>query len=220
MKKILLTYLICYLFSNLLGCSKKQVDFPENKSKDDQIVFTEIDFNPAKGCPDTIYKDWKTSEYVLPYPVGSAYRVMLSHCSCSYHSVGRPDQFVIDFEMSVGTMITAFRAGKAVFIEETGVDGGFPNNLAAIKHEDRMIAMYMHLTAYGAIVRVGDEVTQGQEIALSGNTGLAGYAHLHFVVVKGDYSYPYVSLPTTFKNTSQNKRSLALNTIYEAFQHQ
>ena len=170
----------------------------------------------AKGCPDTTYDDWQTSDYVLPYAVGESYVVVLSHCSGSYHSEGRPDQYAIDFEMPIGTSVTASRAGSVVFVEESGEDGGFPNNVVAIRHEDQTVAEYMHLTKNGAMVRVGDEVAQGQEIGLSGNTGLAGYAHLHFVVTERGFSYPYISIPTTFKNTAPNERSLASYTRYTA----
>lgn len=170
----------------------------------------------AAGCPDTQYDDWRSSEYVLPFRIGESYVVNLSHCAGSYHSTGQPDQFAIDFEMPIGTSVTAARNGRVVYVETSGIDGGFPNNVVVIRHDDATFAQYMHLTRSGAFVRVGDTVQQGQEIALSGNTGLAGYPHLHFVVTDEDYSYPYTSIPTTFKNTASNERSLASWTRYTA----
>ena len=171
----------------------------------------------AKGCPDTEYDAWKTSKYVLPYPVGKSYIVTLSHCSGSYHSEGQPDQYAIDFSMEIGTLITAARAGRVVSVEESGVDGGFPNNLVVVKHEDNTYAAYMHLTENGALVRPGEEVVQGDAIGLSGNTGLAGFPHLHFVVTE-NVGYPYVSIPTTFSNTLSNERSLARTVNYPAYE--
>jgi hypothetical protein len=172
----------------------------------------------ADGCPNAVYEDWSTSDYVLPFPVGKSYTTNLSHCSGSYHSEGNPDEYAIDFEMPIGSSVTAARAGRVVFMEESGEDGDFPNNLVIIKHQDGTYAQYMHLTEKGATVSVGDEVQQGAEIGLSGNTGLAGYPHLHFITTKaGGFQYPYESFPVTFKNTLSNERSLKSWTTYEAF---
>ncbi|MEV0053612.1 M23 family metallopeptidase [Saccharopolyspora shandongensis] len=41
---------------------------------------------------------------------------------------------------------------------------------------------YFHIQADGVLVNVGDVVTQGQAIALSGNTGRSTEPHLHFQV--------------------------------------
>lgn len=170
----------------------------------------------ARGCPGGAYRDWKTSDYVLPYPVGKTYVVNLSHCSGSYHSEGLPDEFAIDFDMPIGTLITAARAGRVVYVEERGEDGNHPNNLVVVDHGDATFAEYMHLTNQGALVRVGDTVAPGDSIGLSGATGLAGYPHLHFVVALDTWSWPYVSIPTTFRNTAANPRSLASGYEYTA----
>lgn len=171
----------------------------------------------ADGCPNTTYPDWRTSPYVLPYPVGKSYKVDLSNCSGSYHSEGRPDEFAIDFNMPVGTLITASRAGKVIYVEESGRDGEHPNNLVIVDHGDDTFAEYMHLTFEGAEVKTGDYVKQGDAIGFSGYTGLAGYPHLHFVVTSGNWKWPYTSIPVTFSNTLSNKRSLASGTRYKAF---
>jgi len=86
----------------------------------------------AEGCNGAIYENWETSEYVLPYLVGKIYSVTLSHCSSSYHSAGLPDAYAIDFNMNIGETITASRDGKVVHVEESGRDGGFPNNLVVV----------------------------------------------------------------------------------------
>jgi len=173
----------------------------------------------ADGCPDTEYPDWESSPYVLPYPVGKSYKIDLSNCSGSYHSKGRPDEFAIDFYMEIGTLITAAREGTVVRVVESGKDGKHPNNLVIIEHNDKTFGQYMHLTENGALVDVGDIVKKGDEIGLSGRTGLAGYPHLHFVVSKGFWKWPYNSVPVTFRNTISNERSLASGTIYEAFEY-
>ncbi len=175
-------------------------------------------FNQA--CGESRYDYWETSDYILPYPVGSSYSIGLSHCGGSYHGIGQPDQFAIDFQMSIGSTISASRAGVVVFVEESGLDGEFPNNKIVIEHGDATYAQYMHLTYEGALVNVGDNITIGQRIGFSGSTGLAGYPHLHFVATqRGSWDYPYTSIPTTFKNTAPNELSLESGQVYKALSY-
>lgn len=156
------------------------------------------------GCVGARYDNWETSPYVLPFPVGKTYSVNLAHCSGSYHTSGEPDQFAIDFDMGLGAEVTAARDGVVIFIEESGLDGEFPNNVVVLRHEDRSHTQYMHLTHQGALVKEGQTVKKGQVLGLSGATGLAGYPHLHFVATGGSWQYPYISFPTTFSNTTEN----------------
>ncbi len=75
-----------------------------------------------------------------------------------------------------------------------------------IQHEDGSRAGYWHLQHNGALVNVGDTVEQGQEIGLSGKTGLALFPHLHFLVwTNRDGQWKQV--PTRF-NTSKGDRYL------------
>ncbi|TMM53358.1 M23 family metallopeptidase [Maribacter algarum] len=184
-------------------------------------VATEIvEEQNSVSCENTPYDNWESSEYVLPYPVGKTYSISLSHCSGSYHSEGEPDQFAIDFIMRIGTPITASRAGEVVFIEESGYDGGFPNNKVVVQHADGTYLQYMHLTYDGAAVNVGAYLKKGQLVGYSGNTGLAGFPHLHFVATKsGSWEYPYTSFPTTFSNTEKNEFSLQQGKSYKALRY-
>lgn len=179
---------------------------------------TEEAVEPAQlTCEGVAYPDWKTSDYVLPYPVGKGYFVSLGHCSSFFHSSGGPDQYALDFAMSVGTLITASRSGKVVYVEESGTDGRFPNNLVVVEHEDGSFLQYMHLTNQGGIPEVGTIVVQGDSIGYSGNTGSAGFPHLHLVATsKGSFRYPYTSFPITFRNTEENEKSLLAGKRYEA----
>lgn len=187
-------------------------------SKEIPIPAREIDATEVPlGCDGAKYNDWETSEYVLPYPIGQTYAISLSHCSGSYHSIGRPDQFAIDFRMNIGTAITACRAGKVVFVEESGFDRAFPNNLVVLQHEDGTYLQYMHLTHEGAEVSIGQDLSKGQLVGYSGSTGLAGFPHLHLVATSGgSWQYPYTSFPTTFSNTRKNEISLQKGDAYSA----
>ena len=183
----------------LISCSEEE----ERIITDEQLPVEAV---PYQGCAGTYYQPWQSSSYVLPYPVGETYRVHLSHCSGSYHSEGKPDAFAVDFEMPIGTLITASRMGIVEYVEERGVDGEWLNNLVVVRHNDNTYAQYMHLTRYGAIAEVGDLLQKGDSIGYSGATGLAGYPHLHFVITDEGYEYPYRSIPHNFSNTEANPR--------------
>lgn len=103
------------------------------------------------GCPGATYAPWDASPYVLPVPVGITAQMDLTNCSGSFHSAGQPDQFAMDFRMSVGTVITAARAGR--------------------------------------------------------------------VVTRGQFSYPYASIPVTFRNTRANERGLLAGERYMALEY-
>jgi len=193
------------------SCEKEERDTRRPGSKNT------VDTSSSGPCGSAQYEDWQVSRYVLPYPVGKTFTVNLSHCSGSYHSENLPDQFAIDFAMKIGTLVTASRAGQVVLVKESGLDGQLDNNLVVIRHSDGSYAQYMHFKHEGALVTVGQFINQGDELGLSGNTGLAGYPHLHFVATrKGSFEFPYISFPTTFKNTVANERSLLPDTPYTA----
>lgn len=172
------------------------------------------------GCDGQTYVAPEDSPYVLPFPVGTRYTMNLGNCSTSFHSAGTPDRYAYDFGMDIGTSITASRAGIVVHVVENGVDGNQPNNLVVVSHGDGTFAQYMHLTQNGAAVQRGDEVEQGDVLGLSGNTGLAGYPHLHFVVTMGGWPYPYHPQAITFSNASPRDAILRQGRTYRADAYQ
>ena len=67
-------------------------------------------------------------------------------------------------------------------------------NYVAIYHGDGVYSYYMHCSKLS--VGVGEEVSRGQQVALSGNTGISTGPHLHFAIyANGAYVDPlnYVS---------------------------
>ncbi len=55
-------------------------------------------------------------------------------------------------------------------------------NSVVIQHTDREYTNYGHIRKGSATVKKGDKVVRGQEIARVGNSGFAGFPHLHFAV--------------------------------------
>lgn len=87
--------------------------------------------------------------------------------------------------MMDGTDIHAARAGKVASVVDNfeGKGSDKPNNEIYIDHGDGTLARYAHIKKNGSKVDVGDEVVQGQVIALSGDVGRSLGPHLHFEVI-------------------------------------
>ncbi|MER6534316.1 M23 family metallopeptidase [Streptomyces sp. 900105755] len=80
----------------------------------------------------------------------------------------------IDFHAASGTAVHAVGTGTVV---STGWGGAYGNEIV-IKMADGMYTQYGHLSSIG--VSVGQQVTPGQQIGLSGATGNTTGPHLHF----------------------------------------
>ena len=94
----------------------------------------------------------------------------------------------IDIACSIGTEVRAARSGRVIF---TGWKEGY-GNLVIVEHEFGYQSYYGHLSRFR--VRVGDEITTSQVLALSGNTGRSTGPHLHFEIRKNGKSLN----PSTF----------------------
>ncbi|MEW2296921.1 M23 family metallopeptidase [Streptomyces sp. NPDC006743] len=80
----------------------------------------------------------------------------------------------IDFHAASGTAVHAVGVGTVV---QTGWGGAYGNQIV-IRMADGMYTQYGHLSSIG--VSVGQQVTPGQQIGLSGATGNVTGPHLHF----------------------------------------
>lgn len=174
---------------------------------------------PIAGCDGQIYPNPADSPYVLPFPAGEKYETGLTNCSSSYHRAGEPDQYAFDFDMPVGTEFTAVRSGTVYrVVEDQPSNGGGDGagNYVVVDHGDGTYGLYYHSPKDGIAVEVGDEVVQGDVLGISGRSGLAGYPHLHFIVVDGEPTYPYHGLAITFRNALPADVVLKSYAEYEA----
>ena len=82
----------------------------------------------------------------------------------------------IDIGASQGSPVVAADGGTVI---SAGNAGGYGNQVA-IQHENGAVTYYSHL--YGWNVKVGDQVSQGQQIGQVGSTGISTGPHLDFKV--------------------------------------
>jgi len=89
----------------------------------------------------------------------------------------------IDLTAKQGTKIIASRSGKVIYSDQR--IGGY-GNMVIISHPDKMYTVYAHNEKN--LVKYGDLVKQGEDIAIIGNTGRSTGVHLHFEIRKGKHS--------------------------------
>jgi murein DD-endopeptidase MepM/ murein hydrolase activator NlpD len=82
----------------------------------------------------------------------------------------------IDYAVPIGTPVLAAGQGTVIF---AGVQSGFGNTVV-IDNGNGTTTLYGHLSSIG--VGVGQPVNDGDQIALSGNTGTTSGPNLHFGV--------------------------------------
>jgi len=124
--------------------------------------------------------------YLLPWRPGDYYELIQGNNSVADHQ--GVEAYAFDFSLLPGTLVLAARAGTVSMVKSDSNEGGFniayanDANYVVIDHGDGTQALYLHLMYHGALVRVGEQVRQGQPIALTGDTGWTSGPHLHFAV--------------------------------------
>jgi murein DD-endopeptidase MepM/ murein hydrolase activator NlpD len=158
---------------------------------------------PLACMERAVFGEPSQSPYILPYPVGSFYRLMQGYC---YPKGGHRNQLAYDFETPVGTQVIASRSGLVMQVRSDLPDDGKQpqpgqHNHIMIKHDDGTVAFYAHLKQNSIIVKVGDYVSQGQPIAESGNSGnTQGLPHLHFGVYESWPAKEGFDVAVNFRN--------------------
>ena len=126
-------------------------------------------------------------DYYPPFPSGLAFPISQGFDNDSTHS-NPPNQYAVDIVMPIGTPILASRAGRVMDMEDNFRGAAQKeryltrSNQVRILHDDGTMAVYAHLQPNSVRVRQGAQVSRGQWIANSGNTGFSSGPHLHFVV--------------------------------------
>lgn len=137
-----------------------------------------------KACPKVIHIGArKRPEYIIP---------VTNYTMSSYFGArwGR-NHNGIDLAVPVGTPVASSTSGEVV---RAGWFDGYGNCIDVLHGEDILIR-YGHLSAIN--VSVGQKISQGELIGLSGNTGNSTGPHLHFEIRENDIPvnpFSYINL--------------------------
>ncbi|HWA00979.1 MAG TPA: M23 family metallopeptidase [Caulobacterales bacterium] len=156
-------------------------------------------------APGDSHPDWYDSEgksarrFLMKTPINGARLAsgfgMRLHPILGYSLIHRGT----DFAAPIGTPIMA--AGDGV-VERAGGFGTYGNYIR-IRHGDRYETAYAHLSRFGAGIRTGARVRQGQIIGYVGATGRSTGPHLHYeVLLNGSQVNPMGLRVPTGRNLS------------------
>lgn len=170
-------------------------------------------------CNNAIFPDPATSLYVLPYPVGTTYRMFQGNCSTRG---GHRDTFAYDFSHAMGDPVTVSRPGTVIIVNDNFSDDdhveGHENNVF-VQHVDGTVIRYTHLMQGSAMVTVGQQLVEGDIVGLAGNSGNSAGPHLHFQAFAGRNFAKSNAIPISFRNaigTARADGALIEGQFYEA----
>ncbi|HMV79091.1 MAG TPA: M23 family metallopeptidase [Leptospiraceae bacterium] len=133
------------------------------------------------------------SPYKLPWSAGVSRFTAQGNKSFTSHR--GLHSYAWDFVMPIGTEILAVREGTVSEIEDSYDGIGFRSNFLKIRHIDKTESVYAHIKKNSSLVKLGENVKQGQAVALSGMVGQTIFPHLHFYVTGKDGK---ASIPVSF----------------------
>ncbi|MFF5037861.1 peptidoglycan DD-metalloendopeptidase family protein [Nocardia salmonicida] len=114
----------------------------------------------------------------LAYPVDPSVEV-----GSGFQSADRPDHQGVDFAVPLGSPVYALADGTVTAAQDSGISGfGGWVVLSHVVDGKPLSTVYGHMDPGGVLVSVGQQVTAGQPIARSGNSGQSSGPHLHFEV--------------------------------------
>lgn len=143
--------------------------------------------------------------YYLPLPCGFAANCTQGNMGATSHNGAHA--YAFDFGVPLDTPLVAMADGVVALTYAETVpgdpcyDGGGPEcgpsgNEVVLSHGDGTSSMYKHLNAVQ--VAVGDVVTRGQQIGLSGTTGYSTGPHVHVMRMESCGALTCQSIPLEF----------------------
>lgn len=176
-------------FSNLTGFRNSDMMISVSSKFEDLKTQTNIQYNSLNELT-TKAKEWKDMWAHLPYirpvnvtmPLGDGVKFREVH-----PVLGTPRwHHGQDFRCPIGTPVYATGAGTVSYAGNQG--DGFGNQIL-LDHGYGFKSLYGHLSKY--IVHDGQQVSRGDLIGYSGNTGLSSGPHLHYqIFLYGEIANP------------------------------
>ncbi len=125
----------------------------------------------------------------------------------------RPTHKGMDFKTPVGTEVTAPRTGT---VTRANWNWGANGNCIEIRYDDGMLAKFLHLSENR--VTVGQKVSVGQLIALTGNTGHSTAPHLHYQLDRDDKTIDPLDYHGTVRRSLEAGQVAALKRDVASFE--
>jgi murein DD-endopeptidase MepM/ murein hydrolase activator NlpD len=158
---------------------------------------------------ETLMLDHKLSQAVTPsdWPVKNGGWISSGFGSRTDPFTGAPSfHDGIDIAARWGSPILATSDGIVTF---TGERAGY-GTVVEITHASNLITRYAHTSA--VLVKVGDRVHRGQEIARVGSSGRSTGPHVHFEVLKNDRPVDPTAYLASHAGQARSSTSVAANT--------
>jgi murein DD-endopeptidase MepM/ murein hydrolase activator NlpD len=155
--------------------------------------------------------------FLFPYAHGTKFRMPQGYNGKFSHQ----GKYAVDFEMPVGTPVTAVRDGVVIDLKQDSERGGsdrayiHDGNYIMVYHSDGTYATYSHIKKNGAAKKIGDTVKAGELVAYSGNTGWSIGPHLHLEILRPE-KMALKTVPTTFINYDGKPVTLREGNFYYA----
>ncbi len=167
---------------NGLGQTKKEVTYLNGEAISDPVITKTITRAPVDEVvlvgTKNVYvtsAPQNASSSGFKWPLGTV-GVLTSEYGASRHG-GAKSHGGVDFGVPEGTSVIAVKSGK---VSDVGYDSSY-GYYVVIDHGNGLKTRYAHNKRN--VVSVGQKVSAGQLIALSGNTGRSTGPHLHFEVI-------------------------------------
>ena len=173
-----------------------------------------VKFNSVTG---DLNKEIIKEKFNLPFPKNRSYKIIQGYNGSHSHNT-EYSRYAIDFSLKINDTVCSAADGYVVGVIKDYELGGrtkdwldYSNYITIYHSKSGLFTQYVHLIKNGSFVKVGDTVTKGQPIGLSGMTGYTTVPHLHFNVLKPNKKEGLVSTDIEFEE-GYNGTGLTENT--------
>jgi murein DD-endopeptidase MepM/ murein hydrolase activator NlpD len=149
----------------------------------DGRVVRAVRFTPKGGKPGYYDLDGRSlRRFFLRSPLKFEPRVTSGFSARRMHPVlhtARAHRGV-DYGAPMGAQVVAVASGRVLSATSDATNG----RMVRVRHASGYVSYYLHLSAFGAGIRAGAAIEQGQTIGRVGASGLATGPHLHYGLQK------------------------------------
>jgi murein DD-endopeptidase MepM/ murein hydrolase activator NlpD len=167
-----------------------------------------LNFNSIVG---DLNKEIVKEKFMLPFPKNRSYRIVQGYNGSHSHNTDN-SRYAIDFDLKINDTICSAADGYVVgVIKDYQLSGttkdwiDYANYITIYHPKSGLFTQYVHLIRNGSFVKVGDSVSKGQPIGLSGMTGYTTEPHLHLNVLKPDKDKGWISPTSNLKKDTREQ---------------